>query len=42
MLALLLILSAYQVALMGGFFSHLAGLLDAAVNCLQMIDPVNG
>ncbi|KAL1556274.1 VPS35 endosomal protein sorting factor-like isoform X4 [Salvia divinorum] len=30
-----------EVALLGGFVSHLDGLLNAAVNCLQMIDPVN-
>ncbi|XP_042006446.1 VPS35 endosomal protein sorting factor-like isoform X1 [Salvia splendens] len=30
-----------EVALLGGFVSHLDGLLNAAVNCLEMIDPVN-
>lgn len=42
MLAQLLIFSAFQVALLGGFVSHLDRLLYAAVNCLQMVDPVNG
>ncbi|KAH6822817.1 hypothetical protein C2S53_017113 [Perilla frutescens var. hirtella] len=30
-----------EVALLGGFVSHLDGLLNAAVNCLQMVDSVN-
>lgn len=30
-----------EVALLGGFVSHLDRLLYAAVNCLQMVDPVN-
>ncbi|XP_057787699.1 uncharacterized protein LOC131004943 isoform X3 [Salvia miltiorrhiza] len=30
-----------EVAVLGGFVSHLDGLLNAAVNCLQMNDPDN-
>lgn len=38
----LLSFSMYQVALLGGFVSHSDGLINAAVNCLQNVDPVNG
>ncbi|KAL7087955.1 hypothetical protein ACP275_13G099800 [Erythranthe tilingii] len=37
-----LYLETAEVALLGGFISHTDGLIDAAVNCLQNVDLVNG
>ncbi|KAL7130929.1 hypothetical protein ABFS83_13G165300 [Erythranthe nasuta] len=37
-----LYLETAEVALLGGFISHTDGLIDAAVNCLQNVDSVNG
>ncbi|KAK6149319.1 hypothetical protein DH2020_016844 [Rehmannia glutinosa] len=37
-----LYLETAEVALLGGFISHSDGLIDAALNCLQNVDSVNG
>ncbi|KAL0353662.1 UNVERIFIED_CONTAM: VPS35 endosomal protein sorting factor-like [Sesamum angustifolium] len=33
---------SYMVAILGGFISHVDGLINAAINCLQSVDSVDG
>ncbi|KAK4439774.1 VPS35 endosomal protein sorting factor-like [Sesamum alatum] len=37
-----LYLETAEVAILGGFISHLDGLINAAINCLQSVDSVDG
>ncbi|KAL0443353.1 UNVERIFIED_CONTAM: VPS35 endosomal protein sorting factor-like [Sesamum latifolium] len=37
-----LYLETAEVAILGGFISHVDGLIDAAINCLQSVDSVDG